>query len=253
MKMTLQNAVEFARHDSLDLKKHMDTHGHNMPPTITFYAKEIDIPLMQIGIPTHYLEQGMKQIAYATALSVGAFIGIDYLTIANDTFFTKHDKTEENKNKVLKGDYVKPSEDINSQEAIMIIGMSKDGDILNILNEYSRDDVGAIYFKDSHTQHVNINDDDDDMPRSWMIDAGMMTFDAKYRFEDETGMMLDADKRAMLIETGMMLLAKQEYMVAFTEPIRDYIFNTIGEGLSEEKYSMLDTLFGLPTDEDFEE
>lgn len=252
MKMTLQNAVEFARSDSLDLKKHMDTHGHNMPPTITFYAKDIDIPLMQIGIPTHYLDEGMKQIAYATALSIGSFIGIDYLTIANDTFFTKHENTGENKDKVLKGDYVKPSEDINSQEAIMVIGMSKDGDVLNILNEYSRDDVGAIYFKDSHTQHININDDIDDMPRSWMIDAGMNTFHLD-KFEKVTGLPMTADLRAGLIETNMLILAKQEYMVAFTEPIRDYIFNNIGEGLSEEKYSMLDTLFGLPTDEDFEE
>lgn len=252
MKMTLQNAVEYARTDSLDLKKHMDTHGHSMPPTITFYAKEIDIPLMQIGIPTEYLGEGMKQISYAMALSIGAFIGIDYLTIANDTYFTKHDRTEENKSKFLKGNFVKPSEDINSQEAIMVIGMSKNGDVLNILNEYSRDDVGAIYFKDSHSQYININDDSDNIPSSWMIDAGMKAFDLD-SFEKATGLPLSADIRAGLIETNMLMLAKQEYMIAFTPPIRDYIFNNIGKDLSEEKYSMLDTLFGLPTDEDFEE
>ena len=61
MKMTIQKAVEMARDESLGFKKHMDEHGVNMPSSITFYGKDLDIPLMNIQIPAELMEQPMKQ------------------------------------------------------------------------------------------------------------------------------------------------------------------------------------------------
>lgn len=252
MKMTIQKAVEYARDDSLGFKKHMDAHGVSMPSSVTFYAKDIDIPLMQVQIPTELMEAPMKQIAHAGSLALGSFIGVDYVTIATDTFVSQMPKNDENTEKIEKGDYVRPKDDINAKEAIMILGVSKEGKVINSLNMYGRDDLGNMYFTEQNTFEHDIEDGDENEFRSWMLEFATKTFHSKKEF-DEMGIDFDADTRAELLMTGMTTLSEMDFMFAFTEPLKDYIISQLGkDNISDEVLEKLEIMFAIPTEEDGE-
>lgn len=253
MKMTIQKAVEYARDDSLGFKKHMDEHGVSMPSSVTFYGKDVEIPLMQVQIPTELMEAPMKQIAHASTLALGAFIGVDYVTIATDTFVSKMDKNETNQEKIKSGDYVRPKDDVNAKEAIMILGVSKEGKVINSLNMYGRDDLGNMYYTEQNTFEHDRNDENDNEFSSWMLEFATKTFHSEKEFK-EMGIDFDPSTRVSLLMTGMKTLAEMDFMFAFTEPLKDYFINQLGgiENISDEVLEELDIMFAIPTEEDGE-
>ena len=249
MKMTIEKAVEFARDENLGYKKHMDEHGVSMPSSVTFYSKEIDIPLMNVQIPPDLMEAPMKQIAHGSALALGSFIGIDYVTISTDTFISKVENTEENKKKLEEGNSVRPSEDVEAQEAIMILGVSKDGKVINNINMYGRDDLGNMFFKEQHTVEHDLNDDKDNEFRSWMLDFSMSAFNGEEQFK-KMDVDFDAESRLALLMGGMTSLAEMDYMFAFTEPLKDYFINQLGEeNVTDEMRNLIEEIFGTPTED----
>jgi len=249
MKMTIEKAVEFARDENLGYKKHMDEHGVSMPSSVTFYSKEIDIPLMNVQIPPDLMEAPMKQIAHGSALALGSFIGIDYVTISTDTFISKVENTEENKKKLEEGNSVRPSEDVEAQEAIMILGVSKEGKVINNINMYGRDDLGNMFFKEQHTVEHDLNDDKDNEFRSWMLDFSMSAFNGEEQFK-KMDVDFDAESRLALLMGGMTSLAEMDYMFAFTEPLKDYFINQLGEeNVTDEMRNLIEEIFGTPTED----
>jgi len=249
MKMTIQKAVEFARDENLGYKKHMDEHGASMPSSVTFYSKEIDLPLMNVQIPPDLMTAPLKQIAHGSALALGSFIGIDYVTISTDTFVSKVDANDEEKQKLKDGKNVRPSEDVEAQEAIMILGVSKEGKVINNINMYGRDDLGNMFFKEQHTVEHDLNDDEDKEFRSWMLDFSMQAFNGEEQFK-KLNIDFDAESRLALLMGGMTSLAEMDYMFAFTEPMKDYFINQLGEeNVTDEMRNLIEETFGAPTED----
>jgi len=249
MKMTIQKAVEMARDESLGFKKHMDEHGVNMPSSITFYGKDLDIPLMNIQIPSELMEPPMKQIAHGSALALGSFIGVDYVTISTDAFVSKVENTEENKKKLEEGNNIRPSEDVEAQEAIMILGVSKEGKIVNSVNMYGRDDLGNMFYKEQTTFEHDLNVDEKEQFSSWMLEFAMNTFNGEEQFK-KMDIDFDAESRIALLLGGMTSLAEMDFLFAFTEPMEDYFINQLGEeNVSAEMKEMISEMFGVPTED----
>lgn len=249
MKMTIQKAVEMARDESLGFKKHMDEHGVNMPSSITFYGKDLDIPLMNIQIPAELMEQPMKQIAHGSALALGSFIGVDYVTISTDAFVSKVEATDENKKKLEEGNSIRPSEDVEAQEAIMILGVSKEGKVVNSVNMYGRDDLGNMFYKEQTTFEHDLNVDEKEQFSSWMLEFAMNTFNGKEAFE-KMDIDFDAESRVAMLMGGMTSLAEMDFLFAFTEPMGDYFINQLGEeNVSEDMRNIIDEMFGVPSED----
>jgi hypothetical protein len=243
MKMTIEKAVEFARDEGLGYKKHMDEHGVNMPSSITFYSKEIDIPLMNVQIPPDLMEAPMKQVSHGSALALGSFIGVDYVTISSDAFVSKMDANDDNKQKIKDGKTIRPSEDVEAQEAIMVLGVSKEGKVLNSINMYGRDDLGNVFFKEQNTIEHDLGDVDNNF-KSWMLDFCLTAFNDEEQYK-KMGIDFDAESRVALLMGGMTSLAELDFMFAFTEPMKDYFISQLGkENITDDIENILEEFFG---------
>jgi len=60
----------------------------------------------------------------------------------------------------------------------------------------------------------------------------------------------DAESRLALLMGGMTSLAEMDYMFAFTEPMKDYFINQLGEeNVTDEMRNLIEETFGAPTED----
>ena len=224
MKLTLESAVDFAKGSAMSMKHHFDNEhdDFDLNPFITMYSKDVDAPLFQIILPNEAMHEKTKRIAYMMATSVAGFIDADYITMVNDVYVAKHDADGRSKEEVLDSDdYVSPSQDPNSTEALLILGMSKDRGIVHT-QEYGRDDIGKMFFKDSHTDDFKYETiKDKALDRSWMTRIGAMAL-------TNTGMKEldiqdDTNTKLALLYQAMLQMDDLDFMVAYTNHFGDYM------------------------------
>lgn len=226
MKLTLESAVDFAKGSAMSMKHQFenDDRDFDLNPFITMYSKDVDAPLFQIILPNDAMHEKTKRIAYMMATSVAGFIDADYITMVNDVFVAKHEKDGRSQEEVLNSDdYVSPSQDPNSVEALLILGMSKDRGIVHT-QEYGRDDIGKMFFKDSYSDNFKYETvKDKSLDRSWMTRIGAMAL-------TNTGMKeLDIDEDANtkigLLFQAMHQMDDLDFMVAYTNYFGDYMYD----------------------------
>jgi len=224
MNLTLEGAVDYAKSHAMSMKHHFDNEHEDfdLNPFITMYSKDVDAPLFQIILPNDAMHEKTKRIAYMMATSVAGFIDADYITMVNDVYVAKHDADGRSQEEVLDSDdYVKPSEDPNSTEALLILGMSKDRGIVHT-QEYGRDDIGKMYYKDSHTDDFKYEAiEDRALDRSWMTRIGAMAL-------TNTGMKEldiqdDSNTKLALLYQAMHQMDDLDFMVAYTNHFGDYM------------------------------
>tara|TARA_X000000368_G_C23050428_1_gene721120 strand:- start:2726 stop:3499 length:774 start_codon:yes stop_codon:yes gene_type:complete len=242
VKLTLEGAVDFSKSNALSMKHHMDNEHEDfdLNPMITMYSKDVDAPLFQIILPTVAMHEENKRLAYMVATSVASFIDADYLTMVNDVFMAKHDKSEDTKEEEIIAKAVRPSEDPNSVEALLIVGMSKEKGMV-VTQEYGRDDIGKMYYKDTMTDSFDYKSlDDESLDRSWMTRIGAMAL-------MNTGLDVvgvgaeDYDLKLNLLYQAMENMDNLDFMVAYTNVFGDYVSEKMySDDLSKQSKKMIE-------------
>jgi len=226
MKLTLESAVDFSKANAMSMKHHFDNEHEDfdLNPIITFYSKETDAPLFQVILPSDAMHEDNKRVAYMMATSVASFIDADYITMVNDVYMSKQDAEGKSKDDVLNSeDYVRPSEDINSTEALMIIGMSKDRGLV-VTQSYGRDDIGKMYYKDCITDEFNYTSvNDEELDRGWMTRIGASSLTGMGM--DTLGITDDSNAKIGLLFEAMHQMDNLDFMVAYTNHFGDYMYD----------------------------
>jgi len=137
---------------------------------------------------------------------------------------SKQDAKGKSKKDVLNSeDYVRPSEDINSTEALMIIGMSKDRGLV-VTQSYGRDDIGKMYYKDCITDEFNYTSvNDEELDRGWMTKIGANSLTGMGM--DTLGITNDSNARIGLLVEAMQQMDNLDFMVAYTNHFGDYLYD----------------------------
>jgi len=243
MNLTLEGAVDYAKSHAMSMKHHFDNEHEDfdLNPIITFYSKDVEAPLFQIIMPGDAMQEDNKKIAYTMATSVANFIKADYLTMVNDVFMAKHEADDRTKDEILNDEnYISPSQDPNSTEALLVVGMSKDRGMV-VTQEYGRDDIGQMFYKDSTTDTFTYKDtQDESLDRSWMTKVGANALEVtnleKFGInEDDTNLML-----ALLLQ-AMSTMDDLNFMVAYTNHFGDYMYDKFySDDLDEQAKDMLE-------------
>jgi hypothetical protein len=241
MKLSLESAVDFSKSNAMSMKHHFDNdHDADLNPMVTMYSKEVDAPLFQIILPQSAMSEDNKRIAYMMATSIAGFIDADYITMVNDVFVSKRDKDDKTVEEVIKSN-VAPSQDPNSSEALLILGMSKDRGMV-VTQEYGRDDIGKMFYKDSFTDDFTYESvADEELNRSWMTRIGAMSLSnagmKKLEIED------DVNTKLGLLFQAMHSLDDLDFIVAYTNLFGDYMYDKFySDDLDDEAKRLLDTL-----------
>ena len=243
MKLTLESAVDFSKANAMSMKHHFDNdHDEfDLNPIITMFSREVDAPLFQVILPSDAMNDDNKRMAYMMATSIAGFIDADYITMVNDVFVNKHDKGDKSQEDILEDEnYVSPSQDPNSTEALLILGMSKDRGLV-VTQEYGRDDIGKMYYKDSFTDDFKYESvKDKSLDRSWMTRIGAMALTntgmKELEIEDDT------NTKLALLYQAMHSLDDLNFMVAYTNLFGDYMYEKFySDDLDDEALKLLDT------------
>ncbi len=240
MKLTLETAVDFSKSNAMSMKHHFDNeHNTDLNPMVTMYSKEVDAPLFQIILPTSAMEEDTKRVAYMMATSVAGFIDADYITMVNDVFVSKRDKGDKTAEEVIKSN-IAPSQDPNSTEALLILGMSKDRGMV-VTQEYGRDDIGKMFYKDSMTDEFKYESvGDEELNRSWMTRVGAMAL-MRAGMKD-LGIEDDTNTKLALLYQAMHSLDDLDFMVAYTNLFGDYMYDKFySDDLDDEAKELLET------------
>tara|TARA_B100000287_G_scaffold412902_1_gene443862 strand:- start:434 stop:1207 length:774 start_codon:yes stop_codon:yes gene_type:complete len=241
MKLTLESAVDFAKANSMSMKHHFDSDHEefDLNPIITMYSKEVEHPLFQVILPNDAMNEENKRIAYMMATSVAGFIDADYITMVNDVFVAKHEKGDKTQDEILEDEnYVSPSQDPNSTEALLILGMSKDRGMV-VTQEYGRDDIGKMYYKDSFTDDFKYESvKDKELDRSWMTRIGAMALTntgmKELEIEDDT------NTKLALLYQAMHSMDDLDFHIAYTNLFADYMYDKFySDDLDDEAKSLL--------------
>ena len=254
MKLTLESAVDFSKSNAMSMKHHFDNeHDEDLNPIITMYSKDVEAPLFQIILPMIAMEEKNKRVAYMMALSVAGFIDADYVTMTNDVFMSKADSKNKTKEQVI-DESVRPSTDPNSVEALLVLGMSKDRGLV-FTQEYGRDDIGKMFFKDSMSDTFTYKDVyDEELDRSWMARIGAMSLSdigmETVGIKDD-----DYDTKLELLWEAMSSMDDLDFMIAYSNFFGDYMHDKFyRENLKDTSKEMLEAFKegsgGFPNDDE---
>ena len=155
-------------------------------------------------------------------------------------FVAKHEKDGRSQEEVLNSDdYVSPSQDPNSVEALLILGMSKDRGIVHT-QEYGRDDIGKMFFKDSHTDDFKYETvKDKSLDRSWMTRIGAMAL--KNTGMKELDLEDDTNTKLALLVQAMYQMDDLDFMVAYSNHFGNYMYDKFySDDLDEQAKSLLE-------------
>ncbi len=251
MKLTLESAVDFSKANAMSMKHHFDNEHeeYDLNPIITMYSKDVEAPLFQVILPMEAMEETNKRVAYMMALSIAGFINADYVTMTNDVFMAKADAENRTKEEVIK-EQPRPSQDPNSTEALLVLGMSKDRGLV-FTQEYGRDDIGKMYYKDSMSDSFTYKDVyDEQLDRSWMARIGAMSL-------LQTGMETvgikddDYDMKLKLLWDAMESMDELDFMIAYTNFFGDYMHDKFyRDNLNESSKEILKAFYELPSSEE---
>ena len=241
MKLTLEGAIDFSKAQSMSLKHQIDEdHNQDLNPIIQLFSKDVDAPLFQVILPSNAMHEDNKRIAYMVATSVAGFIDADYITMTNDVFVAKHDKDGRSHEEVLNSDdYVSPSQDPNSVEALLIIGMEKER-AMSVTQEYGRDDIGKMFFASAHTETFSYKGvSDKELDRSWMYRIGAMALSNTGM--QELNLENDSNTKLALLYQAMYQMDELDFMVAYTNLFADYLYDKFySDDLDEEAKKLLE-------------
>lgn len=129
--------------------------GDDMTPIVSIIKN--DLPTAVLFSPTFGEEE--KDQTFTEMFMIASFFEPEAILFASDSFVG----TPMGKDEIIDdAQFVRPSEDVNAREAVMIVGRSKTDDELMAVFPYRRDDLGKIEWLEPEMHVIGDKDDSDD-------------------------------------------------------------------------------------------
>ena len=239
---TNEMIAEESQSNTLDWMKTLNTDGIEMSP-IVYLFDEKDTPLLICHLPNQTDDQRMKMLSHFMTTPFINLLPIQAVSVCQDVWFTKMDKdivgeTNSLDELVENKNYVRPSESIDKEQALMTLVIDKNKKGIWSLLEYGRDDKGNIFTKE-HNRSVIENWETSDEQSSWIVPMFTSAFDR------EIGDMVDFSKEEELsaLLQAFTTLHDMDYSLGMRTDISDVIIKHYANIMDDEKANMLRDLF----------
>lgn len=234
--------AEESQRNTLDWIKTLNADGIDMTPVIYFFD-ENDTPLLIVHLPNQEDDQRMKMMSHFLTTPLINLLPIQAVSVCQDVWFTKIDKDTvgevnsidelaENEN------YVRPSESIDREQAIMTLVIDRDKKGIWSMLEYGRDDKGNIFTKD-HTRSVVDDWDKHEESSSWLAPMFSSAFDRE--ISDVVNFSKEEELTCLL--QSFSTLAEMEYSLGMRTDITDVIIKHYDNIMDDDRKRTLIDMF----------
>ena len=239
---TNEMIAEESQSNTLDWMKTLNTDGLEMNP-IVYLFDEQEIPLLICHLPSQSDDQKMKMMSHFLTTPFINLLPIQAVSVCQDVWFTKMDKDvadEVNSIDELANhkSYVRPSESIDKEQALMTLVIDKDKKGIWSMLEYGRDDKGNIFTKE-HTRSVIDNWEKSKEQSSWIVPMFTHAFDREIK--DMVEFSKEEELSALL--QAFTTLHDMDYSLGMRTDISDVIIKHYANIMDDEKADMLRDLF----------
>jgi len=177
---TNEMIADVSSRNAMDYLRDLDSDQCDFSPMIHLFSEDNESPIMIMQLPPMKSDtQEEKMFLHMLSLPFISLLPIEVVSVVQDTWFTKVEKTEENKDDFINSQkFARPSQSLDRESGLVTLVIKADNTGIFHMNEYGRDDKGYLFTK--NVSHNEIKDwTDEETHQSWVVPMMMSGLDKK--------------------------------------------------------------------------